>query len=117
MTRAGQMKHRGILYRPNPDSVPGTRGEETADPIRVGRAMVMIETLGGQELEMAQKQWSSTTHRITMRFRRDVAMDWWIEVQNAGHVTAAPRKFHFGFINNVMERNEELAILCKEEGP
>ena len=113
--QAGKLVHRAVIYRPADTSELGTRGEETAEPIKVGRAMVGIDTLSGDELEMAQKQWSYTTHRLRMRYRRDVDSSHWLEVQARNGISEQPRKFSIGRRIDPDQKAWELQLLCREE--
>jgi head-tail adaptor len=70
--------------------------------------MAKVETLGGEELEVARKVYPEATHRVTGRYMPGITTRYRMVAAN-GHI------LDIGHINNVEWLDRELRFLVKEQ--
>lgn len=101
---AGKLRHRIQLQQPSVtrDAFQGAVDSFTT----VAEVSAQVEPLGGQELFNAQAVLAESTHRVTVRYRADVAADW--------RVLYGSRVLNIGSVNDVGERRRELELICAE---
>ncbi len=101
----GAMRHRIILEKVAsiPDGMLGMEDSySTVDTI-----WGEIVPLKGLEQIESMKEGVTITHRIKIRYRKDIKGEWRIKFGD--------RYFNIISIVNVKERNEYLDLICKEE--
>lgn len=102
--RAGDLRHRGTIQEQQRVQIPGG-GYETqwVDVVTVWAA---LEPLRGREQIEAQQLQAKVTHRIRIRYRRNV--------KPAHRMTVGSRVFNFVSVFDKGERCRELEILAEE---
>jgi SPP1 family predicted phage head-tail adaptor len=108
--RVGELRHRISVTRQN--EVEDGEGGFTKTPVTVCyRTPAHVEPLSGRQLERAQQVDPRTTHRVTVRYQRD------IEVRHAltyHDPWKGDRMFEILWVEDVDERHRELRLLCVE---
>ena len=103
--RAGTLRHRVTIQRD--DGVVGSRGQRVPDWTDVEIVSASIETLNGNEAELAHQLVPTAMHKITVR--------WNCNVTTRRRFKFGSRIFHIGHVENVEERNVQMSCLCTEE--
>jgi len=87
----------------------GTRGEPQYTWTTVyANEPIGFEVLTGRELELARQMAPNASHKITMRWKQNVAVVTWRIVFNG-------ESFTVGNVNNVEYRNRKLILTCYSE--
>lgn len=106
--RAGQLRFVGTIQ--SQGTTLGNVGQKTSSwaDAKVD-VRFNIEPLSGYELERAKKNFNLVTHRLTLRFDPNFAVD------SKMRMVFGERIFNFGWVKNVFERDRDLLILCSED--
>lgn len=107
--RAGELRHRINILRPNStqDTFGGTQIGD--DSIFSADVPAKIETLTGRELLQAQQKVSEVTHRITIRWQPGI-----VALMNVGWFDERDRFFQIQDIFNPDGQHKKLELLCIE---
>lgn len=108
---AGKLRHRGFIEQATRSQ--STSGETTLGPwtpivSRPDGAWANIVPLQGRELENARQVSPQVTHRIELRYTRDVTADMRFNWQHKN------RRFNILAVTHIGELNEETHLLCEE---
>lgn len=109
--RAGHLRHRVTIRKPDPSRSAGTAGQLVPTFITVASNVPAgIEPLNGREEVIAAHRGAETTHMVTLRYSSDLAaMDaTWSFLFGSRVLTLD------GPPINVGERNRELKCACSE---
>lgn len=104
MVRAGRLRHRVTLQSATTSQdAYGAPVETWSDQATVWAA---VEPLSGREFFTVQAERAELSHRIRIRHRADVTPSW--------RVSYDSRTFDIETVVNVMERDRELHLMCRE---
>ena len=108
--RAGELRHL-VTVQTRTDTGTSPRGKPGYSWTAVAGVDVFakIETLSGEEAEIARKLVPKASHKVTMRYR---AFD-----TEANRLLFKGRVFNVGHAENVEEMNVALVLTCTEEKP
>ncbi|HEY3432546.1 MAG TPA: phage head closure protein [Rhodocyclaceae bacterium] len=107
--RAGNLRKRILIQSQSttPDSVGGQEQVWTD----IAPVWGSIETLSGRELAIAQAINTELTHKITVRYRPELADP---KIVAALRAVYQGRIFNIQYSDNVDERNREIALIAAE---
>lgn len=84
----------------------GARGQDEYVTKTLGQVMAKIEPLAGRKLEIARQLVPTASHEVTIRYLQGVTPDC--------QVHFGTRLFNIGNVNNKLENNFEMCLLCSE---
>lgn len=102
--RAGWLRHRLTLEENNP--VEDAAGEETDNWTTFATVWGSVEPLRGREFFEARAETQTVDHRIRIRYLDGVTPQ--MRVMFRGRI------FGIDSVINVLERNKELQLMCRE---
>ena len=100
----GDFQHRVDLQEST--ETQSASGEPTQTWDTKYKAWAHIRQLNGRELFEAQAVNPGVTHQVKIRYRRNITNKW--------QVLFNDRELHIESIENVLEQNEWLVLMCKE---
>lgn len=107
--KAGELRHRITILKPNLNIDSAGGWSVNDDSIFADRVPAKVATLSGRELEAAQQRVSQVTHRITIRWQRDIKAK-----MNVGWNDEYPRFFQIESVENPDGMRHRLDLLCIE---
>lgn len=102
---AGALRHR-IRLQETISTTQGADGHVTPTPIKKDEVWAMLEPLSGRELWQAQQTKATVTHRVQMRYRRDMDPRWQFKF--------GERTFQIESAINVLEANVKHVLMATE---
>lgn len=99
----GKLRHRINILAP---SKTHDAAGQPGDPIAFSTAWAQITALLGRELAQAQQVVSEVTHRITIRYRKNITAEMFVQYQ--------ARVFQIQAVLNPDEQTKLLQLLCVE---
>ena len=88
-----------------PDGAGGFQESDSLDTVAV--VWANINPLRGREYVQAQQDRAEITHKVTLRYRKDIDRACILDYEN--------RKFEIMHIINIQEKNRYLELMCKEQ--
>ena len=84
----------------------GAGGFKESEPITFATTWASIDGLSGSEFRRAHQQMVELTHKITIRYRKDIDRTMFVSYEG--------RSFEIQYIENQEERNRFLELFCLE---
>ena len=107
--KTGDLRHALAVQLPVSNTLLDKHGQPSPDWETVtARVMAKIETLGGEELEVARKTYAQATHRVTIRFCNGLTTRHRLVARNGSIL-------NIGHIDNVEWLDREPRILVREQ--
>lgn len=100
----GKLRHRVDIYKAV--DTPDGGGGKTLTPKLLGRSWCKIEPANDYAIQTAARQKREITHKITMRFRKGLTAETWLQYQG--------RVFDIVSFKDIEERRVYLLITAKE---
>jgi len=110
MMRAGKLRHR-ILFQSPAAGQEDAAGQESTDWVDGFSVAADIEPLSGRQLLAAQAEQSSVTHKVTLRYRDELAVP---AVVAAMRILYGTRIFQIHVSLNEDERNRQITLMVEE---
>lgn len=107
-TPAGEMRHRAQFFVDSTKGTTwGTRGEVSVGSTDEFYADVKVETLGGNEGILAQQQYPTATHRVTMHYHQ--------KINERARLVVQDTTLHVLAYADLGLENRELVLTCGSE--